>query len=114
MTANEIRELLLVYQPGAELFEPSIAVAKTQAESDSKLRNWFEEEQAFDRAFAHAIACGPLPVGLDTRIKRSSAHSTIRRQLWRRRIVLAAAAMIIFGIFFSSWHGPFSPNASLA
>ena len=114
MTSDEIRKILCSYRPGDEVSDPLVATAKREAEADPELARWFADEQAFDRSFAEGIARGLVPVGLKDRILGGTKETIIRHSFWPRRIALAAAAIVILGVFFSSWRGPFAPNVSLA
>jgi hypothetical protein len=111
---DEVRKILSVYRPGEELFDPLLAAARKEAENDPELAAWFAREQNFDNPFARAIASGPLPAGLKIRVTPAKADRITRTSPWRRRLLVAAAAVVILGVFLSSWRGPFVPNTSLA
>ena len=114
MTNDEIRKILSSYRPGDELSDPIVADAKKAAESDPELARWFADEQAFDRGFAEGIGRSSVPAELKTRLLENAPNPISRRSAWPRRIALAAAAIIVLGVFFSSWRGLFQPNVSLA
>jgi hypothetical protein len=113
MNRDEIRKILSAYQSGDEdamLF----AEAKQAAQKDPELAKWFAEEQEFDLAVTEGIGATTVPAGLKTRILAKGPATRIHERLWPRRIALAAAAIIVFAVFFSSWRGLFVPNVSLA
>jgi hypothetical protein len=112
MNKEEIRRILSAYRPGfedAELF----AEAMKEAENDPELAKWLASEQEFDHALSQAVAAGQVPSGLKARIMARPA-TEIYRPVWPRRIALAAAAIVVLAVLFSSWRGLFVPNVSLA
>jgi hypothetical protein len=111
---DEVRKILSVYRAGEELFDPLLAAARKDTENDPELAAWFAREQNFDNLFSRAIASGPLPAGLKIRVTPGKTEKINRTSPWRRRFVLAAAAVVVLGVFLSSWRGPFVPNTSLA
>ena len=115
MDKDEIRKILSVDRPaGQDAADPLIAAARQAAQEDPALTRWFEQEQEFDRTFAEALRGRPLPGGLETRIMAMASGRITQRNLWARRIGLAAAALVVLVAFFSSWQGPLQPTASLA
>jgi hypothetical protein len=115
MNKDEIRRILAVYRPaGEDAADPLIASAREAAEEDPELAQWFEEEQEFDRTFGEALRSRPLPAGLETRIIGVARGRITQRNIWARRIGLAAAALVVLVAFFSSWQGPLQPTASMA
>jgi hypothetical protein len=112
VTKDEIRALLSAYRSG-ELEAEFFAEAMREAQNDPELAQWLTNEQEFDRAFARAIAAGEVPAGLKARIM-AKTRVNVYRPVWPRRIALAAAAIIVLAVLFSSWRGLFVPNVSLA
>jgi hypothetical protein len=121
MNKDEIRKILALVRPGGQDdADPLLASAKKSAQTDPELARWFEEQQEFDRKFAKAVGGIPIPAGLQTRTmaaasERIRQQSLIRqRSLWPRRIGLAAAAIAVLAVLFSTLRGPFQPAVSLA
>jgi hypothetical protein len=113
VTKDEIRKILLAYRSG-EMEEEFFAEAMKEMQNYPDLARWFAEEQEFDRAFAGGIAAANVPAGLKTRILSQTRTTKFYRPVWPRRIALAAAAIIVLAVLFSSWRGLFVPNVSLA
>jgi hypothetical protein len=115
MNRDDIRRILSVDRPGGQdAADPLIAAAREAAQKDPELARWFEEEREFDRTFGEALRGIPAPAGLQTRIMAMGSGRMTQRNLWARRIGLAAAAVVVLVAFFSSWQGPFQPAVSLA
>lgn len=72
MTPHEAKKLLSCTRPeGQDTDDPQFAEAFAMLDSDATLRAWYEAEQAFDTAFAKALAAAPSPAGLKDKILAS-------------------------------------------
>lgn len=81
---------------GQDNDNPALVEALRQTGLDPGLRQWFEREQAFDRAFAEALASVPPPAALHVTIL-AGAYASRRASRWRRfgGAALAAGAAVI-------------------
>src|SRR6266404_2262267 len=95
MDEQEARLILQAYRSGSERDDSQVAEALEETARNPKLAQWFEEEQAFDRAIAvHLEAVSP-PFGLKTRILANAASPAESRQ-WSLATKLAAVAALLF------------------
>jgi hypothetical protein len=113
MNKDELRRILSAYRAGDENAE-FFAEAMREVQKDPELAKWFAEEQEFDLAVARGIGDTNVPAGLKTRILAKGSATKVYERVWPRRIALAAAAIVVLAVFFSSWRGLFVPNVSLA
>ena len=95
MDEHDARLILQAYRPGADPDDPQVAEALEEVARNPKLAQWFEEEQAFDRAIAAHLAAVPTPLGLKTRILANAAPPAESRQ-WSWAARLAAVAALLF------------------
>jgi hypothetical protein len=95
MDEQQARLILQAYRPGSERDDSQVAEALEEAARNPQLAQWFEEEQAFDRAISvHLEAVSP-PFGLKTRILANTASPANSRQ-WSLATKLAAIAALLF------------------
>ena len=80
MTRDEAKERLQLCRPGNEgdRHAPELAEAVAMLEYDAELRQWFEDQQAFDARIAEALAEIVPPADLKERILRESRPPTAR------------------------------------
>jgi hypothetical protein len=95
MDEQEARLILQAYRPGLERDDSQVAEALQKAARNPQLAQWFEEEQAFDRAIAAHLEAVPAPFGLKTRILANAASPAESRQ-WSLAAKLAAVAALLF------------------
>ena len=114
MDNREARALLGLHRAGDGENDPRLAEAKKQAAADPDLTSWLREEQELDRVIGEKLASIPVPADLRARIISRAVPLPVTRASWRRPTLLAAAAVVALAALFGSWHGPFSPAASLA
>jgi hypothetical protein len=88
------KEILLLYRPGtADAQEPECADALECARQDPDLQRWFEERCAVHEAIRARFKQIAVPEGLKEQIlSERRVHTT---PMWRRPVVLAAAAAIV-------------------
>lgn len=95
MDEQQARLILQAYRSGSERDDSQVAEALEEAARNPQLAQWFEEEQAFDRAIsAHLEAVSP-PFGLKTRILANASSPAESRQ-WSLATKLAAVAALLF------------------
>ena len=88
------RLLLQCLRPnGQDQDDPVLSEALQKTLDDAELRQWLEAEQAFDRAFANALASVPPPAGLPATLL-AGAHASRRAHRWQRTAWVAVAACV--------------------
>jgi hypothetical protein len=111
MDRKEAQQLLSALRPnGSEANEPLFADALALAETDPKLRAWWEAQQRFDRRMAAKMSAVPVPDDLREQILAAPKVAAFPPQ-WRHRSLLVAAALValfcVAGVFWSINHsGP--------
>ncbi|MGI9087089.1 MAG: hypothetical protein ACR2HH_05010 [Chthoniobacterales bacterium] len=105
-----------LHRPGeTALDEARLQEALRKTETDPELARWWSAEQALDEAIASKLATTSMPAGLKARLLSGAPMRTqVVRSSWSRRILAVAASIIVLGVLFSSWRGPFQPAVSLA
>ena len=100
---------------GADAGDAAFCAALDQARQDPALRQWFELEQAFDRAISAKLAEVPAPAGLREAILaggRVSAGLGRSRVWWRHPAVFALAAAVAVLLTAGLLWWPHRPAAS--
>lgn len=110
---KDIRKILAVYRP-EDASDPKLAEALQEAGRDPALSAWFNEEKEFDRQFSQAYQAADIPPGLKARIAAVRELAITRRLRRSRNIGWTVAAITVLFVLFSSFHGAFTPAASLA
>ena len=105
MTEAEARLILQCCRPGVEDHDdPQFAEARRMAAADPALAQWWEEEQAFDRAIVAQLDAVPEPFGLKTRIlARSTPPATSRFARWVVGLTGAAALLFLLAQVADLW-----------
>ena len=115
MDKEKARSLLSVHRRGeAHPEDTRYAEAEQQTANDAELAQWWERDQALDRAIATKLNSTHVPAGLKARVMPDAMPRSIARPAWSRALLLAAATIVALAAMFSSWRGPFSPAVSLA
>jgi len=100
MKSKEAKRLLEVYRAGgADAEDPQFQKALKQVERDPALADWFQEQQAFDDAFAENLRAAAVPAGLKDSIL--ATRKIIRPALWRdwrMRTAAAAAGLVLLAL----------------
>lgn len=113
MDKKDIRSILSAYRSGeSHADDVRFEEARKEAEADPELSQWWREEKELDLVIARKLQEVPVAAGLKERLLRPP--EAVVRSPWGRRITLLAAAIVLLGVLFSSWRGPFQPAASLA
>ena len=114
--ATSWRGMLSVHRGGdAEAIDPRLADARTKAESDPALKEWWATDQEQDRTISAKLASLPVPAGLKARLLEPPPEvSAEPPRGWTRVALLAAACLVALAVLFGSWRGPFQPAVSLA
>ncbi len=116
MTEEEARLILQSRRPGdADQNDPHFAGALQEVERSPALAEWWEEEQAFDRAMAAHLATLPAPFGLKTRIL-AQPYSRPGARSWSLATALAAVAALLFLVaqVVSLFRAPTAESAPVA
>ncbi len=116
MDNREARSILSLHRLGEPaLDEARLQEALRKTETDPELAQWWSAEQELDRIIAAKLATTPVPHGLKARITSGAPmRAQVIRPTWSRVLLAAAASIILMGVLFSSWRGPFQPAVSLA
>jgi hypothetical protein len=94
MDRTEAQLILSALRPnGSEANDPRFAEALALAESDPKLRAWWEAQQKFDRRVAAKLTAVPVPGDLRAKIFTAPKLVSFPPQ-WRHRSLLMAAALV--------------------
>jgi hypothetical protein len=114
MNETEARIILGAYQPNVDdRSDAQIAEALRLTAADPALANWWEEEQAFDRAIAAQLKAIPPPFGLKTRILAQAGEETPqRRNGWRWAFAgaMAVATLLLLAQITDFWQKSQSGN----
>jgi hypothetical protein len=95
MDNQEAKFILKAYRPGgADAGNTVFGGALAQAARDPALHDWFEREQARDRAVAAKLKSVPIPAGLRASILAGGKMSAARCSWWQQPTWLALAASI--------------------
>jgi len=105
MDRIEAQQILSALRPnGSEANEPLFEDALALAESDPKLRAWWEAQQRFDRRVSAKLSSVPVPDNLRDTILAAPKVAAFPPQ-WRHRSLLVAAALVallcVAGVFWS-------------
>lgn len=116
MDNAEARSILSLYRPGeTALDEARLQEALRKTETDPELAQWWSAEQDLDRIIATKLTATRVPADLKARLLSPAPMRTeVIRSSWSRTILAVAASIIVLGVLFSSWRGPFQPAISLA
>lgn len=112
MDDREVRSILSVHRTGES--DARLREAERRAGADPVLADWWTEEQETDRAIASKLQEMDVPSMLKARLLSQENPPLMRQTAWRRRILLAAAAIVALAVMFGSWRGPFQPAISFA
>jgi uncharacterized membrane protein YbaN (DUF454 family) len=95
MNRDEAKTILLLYRPGtADADDPEVAAALALAKQDPELTRWLAEHGARQEAVRAGFRKITAPTGLKEQIiSEQAAHE--KRLFWRRRAVLATAAVVV-------------------
>jgi hypothetical protein len=118
MDRIEAQHILSALRPGgSEANDPLFAEALALAESDPKLRAWWEAQQRFDRRIAAKLSGVPVPENLSEKILAAPKIVQFPPQ-WRHRSLLVAAALVgllcVAGVFWKVNHAGPLDRAELA
>ena len=95
MDNQEAKFILKAYRPGgADAGDAVFCGALAQAARDPALHDWFEREQARDKAVAAKLKAVPIPAGLRASILAGGKMSAARRSWWQQPTWLALAASL--------------------
>jgi len=95
MDNQEAKFILKAYRPGgADAGNAVFCGALAQAARDPALHDWFEREQACDKAVAAKLKSVPIPAGLRASILAGGKMSAARRSWWQQPTWLALAASL--------------------
>ncbi len=115
MDNSQARALLGLWRrPEDNDADPQLAEARQLSENDHALRQHWLDERQLDQAIAGKLEATSIPADLRARLLESRTVVRHRGFRWSRALAYAAAAVVVLGVFFSSWRGPFQPNVSLA
>lgn len=106
MNVLEAKRILIACRLGSDdLRSPGAQAALELAQRDAELRQWWEEQQVFQRNALAAFSEVPVPAHLRTRILARA--KVVEFPWWRRRVVWsAAAAAIALLIALALWPRP--------
>jgi len=107
MNRDEAKTILLLYRPGtADAGDPEIAAALALAKQDPELTRWLVEHCARQEALRAGFRKITAPAGLKEQIiSEQAAHE--KMLFWRRRSVLAVAAVVmVLAALASFWFQP--------
>jgi hypothetical protein len=94
MTRDDAKNILLLYRGAVDAADPQIAEALALAKQDAELARWFSEHCARQETLRAKFRQIPVPAGLKEQIiSEQAAREKI--VVWRRNVVLAAAATIV-------------------
>lgn len=95
MTREEAMDILLLYRPGSgDDHDADVKAALQLTEGDPRLKQWFEEHCAFQKAVRSKLRSLPVPADLKQSIL-ASQKIIEPVAWWRSPVALAAAAMIV-------------------
>lgn len=118
MDNREARSILYLHRMGeSALDEAKLREALRKAEADPSLAQWWQTEQELDQVIASKLAATRVPSDLKARIHAGTPPGRppqAVRSSWSRTVLALAASIVVLGVLFSSWRGPFQPAASLA
>jgi len=98
MTHEEAKIILQAYRPnGQDADLPEFAHALELLKQDKELREWFEAEQAIDRAIAEKINAQQAPKELLASILVANKITRPRQSSWSGGVVKWAAAVVVIG-----------------
>ena len=107
MNRDEAKTILLLYRPGTtDASDPEIAAALALARQDPELTRWLVEHCARQEAVRAGFRKITAPAGLKEQIiSEQAAHE--KMLFWRRRAVLAVAAIVMVLVtLVSFWFQP--------
>ena len=112
MNQHEAKFLLRAFRPdGQDARDPVFTEALAQAESDPKLKAWFDREASFDRTMRAKLREVQPPAGLREAILAGSRASRQRRSWWQNPAWLAVAAAIAIAFTVALKLHPSGPSA---
>ncbi len=116
MDNREAHSILSLHRPEEPaLDEGRLQEALRKVEADPELAQWWKTEQELDRLIAAKLGSTAVPADLRARILSGEPRQIMAvRSSWRRTLLAAAATIVVLGVLFSSWRGPFQPAVSLA
>jgi hypothetical protein len=107
MNPEQAKEILSLYRPGtADAEDAYFCEARRQCEADPELKRWFDEHCATYIALRAKFKQVPVPEGLKEQILAERKVHTL--PLWRRPVVLVAAAAAVVALItlVSQWPSP--------
>ena len=99
MTKEEAKFILQAYRPDMDTSDvPGMEEALQLLEANEELKNWFEEEKAFDNAFSATLSDIHIPPELESQIQNQIIEKPgkiVEIPWWKQFSVLGAAASIL-------------------
>jgi hypothetical protein len=94
LNKEEMKDILLIYRPGSgDREDPEIAAALSEAQRDSEMGLWLEQQAAFHEFVRAELRSLPVPSELKSRILTQAR--VVAFPFWRRRQFLLAAACLV-------------------
>ena len=102
MTIEEAKFLLQAYRPGMDASDiPELEEALLLLEENDELKSWYEEDKAFDDAFASQLSAINVPQELESQIFSrviEKPGKVVEIPWWKQFSVLGAAASILLAL----------------
>ncbi len=116
MDNREAYSILSLHRPEEPaLDEGRLQEALRKVEADPELAQWWKAERELDAIIAAKLTSTQLPADLKSRLLSPAPMRTrVVRSSWSRAVLAAAASIVVLGVIFSSWRGPFQTAVSLA
>src|SRR5947207_357824 len=97
MNRETAKHILQSRRPsGQDDQDPQIAEALALAESDPELKQWFEDQHAFDAALAQHMQSTPLPADLKQKVLATRPVTRVWPVGATRRVLAMAACLTLF------------------
>ncbi len=113
MTAQQAKDILLLYRPGtADAEDPQVVQAIDLARHDPELANWFKDHCAFQDAMRAKLRQIPVPLHLKGALMARHKPAVPAQFWWRRPTtwLAPAAALVLFLALAAIWLLPRNPE----
>lgn len=106
MNVSEVKEILLLYQPGTtDADDPQMAAALARAKDQPELAAWLKAQRTQQETLSAKFRQVAPPAGLKEQIVSEYAASQ-RARAMSRLLWVSAAAAILMGTLTVFWHAP--------